>query len=119
DRKMRIEVGYGLEGTLTDVQASRIIRSVMTPAFKANDFDRGVASGVDAVIDVLEGRGDAAAQAAEPSASHAASKLMDDADLPPWPLRILIGAFVFGIIGMFTVVGVMTPGMGWFLYVFL
>ena len=60
DRKMRIEVGYGLEGTLTDVQAQRIIRNVMTPAFKANDFDRGVTSGVDAIIDVLEGRAGAA-----------------------------------------------------------
>jgi len=35
DRKMRIEVGYGLEGTLTDVAAARIIRNVMTPQFKA------------------------------------------------------------------------------------
>ena len=34
-------------------------------------------------------------------------------------MRILLGAFIFGIIGLFTVVGVMTPGMGWFLNVFL
>ena len=34
-------------------------------------------------------------------------------------MRILLGAFIFGIIGLFTVVGVMTPGVGWFLYVFL
>src|SRR5207249_9166701 len=39
DRKMRIEVGYGLEGTLTDVAASRIIRNLMTPKFKAGDYD--------------------------------------------------------------------------------
>jgi len=63
DRKMRIEVGYGLEGTLTDAQASRIIRNVMTPAFKAGDFDGGVSAGVDAVLTVLEGRGDAPADA--------------------------------------------------------
>ena len=43
---MRIEVGYGLEGTLTDAQAARIIRDRMTPAFKAGDYDRGVADGV-------------------------------------------------------------------------
>jgi hypothetical protein len=55
DRKMRIEVGYGLEGTLTDVGASRIIRNVMTPAFKDNDFDKGVSAGVDAIIGQLEG----------------------------------------------------------------
>ena len=41
DRKMRIEVGYGLEGALTDVASSRIIRNVMTPAFKNNDYDKG------------------------------------------------------------------------------
>ena len=35
DRRMRIEVGYGLEGTLTDAQAARIIRDAMTPAFAA------------------------------------------------------------------------------------
>jgi uncharacterized protein len=34
-------------------------------------------------------------------------------------MRILLGGFIFGIIGIFTAVGVMTPGMGWFLYVFL
>jgi uncharacterized protein len=37
----------------------------------------------------------------------------------PWPQRILMGAFIFGIIGLFTVIGVMTPGVGWFLYLFL
>jgi uncharacterized protein len=37
----------------------------------------------------------------------------------PWPQRVLIGLFVFSIIGLFTVIGVMTPGVGWFLYVFL
>ena len=34
-------------------------------------------------------------------------------------MRILLGAFIFGIIGLFTFIGVMTPGMGWFLYLFL
>ena len=41
DRRMRIEVGYGLEGTLTDVAASRIIRSVMAPEFKSGAYDKG------------------------------------------------------------------------------
>jgi len=50
DRKLRIEVGYGLEGTLTDVACSRIIRNLMTPRFKAGDYDRGTADGVLAVI---------------------------------------------------------------------
>ena len=57
DRKMRIEVGYGLEGALPDVEASRIIRNRMAPKFKAGDFDGGVTDGVDAIVAQLEGRG--------------------------------------------------------------
>ena len=34
-------------------------------------------------------------------------------------MRILLGCFIFGIIGLFTIIGVMTPGVGWFLYLFL
>jgi uncharacterized membrane protein YgcG len=41
DRKMRIEVGYGLEGTLPDGAAGEIIRTWMTPAFKAGNYDKG------------------------------------------------------------------------------
>ena len=64
DRKMRIEVGYGLEGTLTDVASSRIIRNVMTPLFKAGNYDQGVLDGVRAVIAELEGQADVAPDAA-------------------------------------------------------
>src|SRR5690606_35322420 len=46
------------------------------------------------------------------------STLLEVPDLA-WPERILIGCFIFGIIGLFTVIGVLTPGIGWFLYVFL
>jgi uncharacterized protein len=119
DRKMRIEVGYGLEGTLTDVAASRIIRNVMTPQFKAGDYDKGVAEGVAAIIATLEGRTGVAADApAAPTGSALSSFTFNTPDMS-WPERILIGAFVFGIIGLFTFAGIMTPGVGWFLYVFL
>ena len=123
DRKMRIEVGYGLEGTLTDVASARIIRNVMTPAFKDGDYDKGVTAGVDAIIGQLEGTSDVATLAdVAPSGNRSANGFpmsITDPSLPPWPMRILLGCFVFGIIGLFTVVGVMTPGMGWFLYLFL
>ncbi len=42
DREMRIEVGYGLEGAVTDLESSHVIRDVLTPAFKAGDYDGGV-----------------------------------------------------------------------------
>jgi len=118
DRKMRIEVGYGLEGTLTDVAAARIIRNVMTPPFKAGDYDKGVGEGVAAIVATLEGRSGAATSAPAAEASGASSFRIETLDMH-WPEKILFGAFVFSIIGIFTFVGIMTPGVGWFLYVFL
>ena len=120
DRKMRIEVGYGLEGTLTAAGASRIIREVMTPQFKGGKYEAGIRDGVTAIVQALEGEGNwnAAAPASSSASSKQSFSIAED-NLPPWPMRILLGAFIFGIIGLFTVVGVLTPGMGWFLYLFL
>jgi uncharacterized protein len=55
ERKVRIEVGYGLEGTLTDALSSVIIQSAIIPRFKANDFSGGIERGVDGIISVLSG----------------------------------------------------------------
>ncbi|WP_292212052.1 YgcG family protein, partial [Mesorhizobium sp.] len=55
DRKMRIEVGYGLEGTLTDLHTKLIIENDMVPAFRAGDFPGGISKAVDDMIMVLEG----------------------------------------------------------------
>lgn len=55
DRKLRIEVGYGLEDRLTDAQASVIINQVITPAFKAGQFSQGISDGVAAMLQVLGG----------------------------------------------------------------
>lgn len=55
ERKLRIEVGYGLEGKLTDLVAGRIIREVIAPAFKSGNFDRGVAAGVGAMMAAVKG----------------------------------------------------------------
>jgi uncharacterized protein len=53
EHKVRIEVGYGLEGTLTDALSSVIITSAITPRFKASDFSGGIERGVDGIIAVL------------------------------------------------------------------
>lgn len=55
DRKMRIEVGYGLEPKLTDGTAGQIIRSVITPKFKQGEYYGGINDGTDAIIASLEG----------------------------------------------------------------
>jgi uncharacterized protein len=55
DRKMRIEVGYGLEGALTDSTARRIIDETIAPRFKAGDFSGGIAAGITRMIAVIDG----------------------------------------------------------------
>src|SRR5689334_11249289 len=55
DRRLRIEVGYGLEGALTDVTTKRIIDEVITPKFKSGDFAGGISAGVDRMVRVAEG----------------------------------------------------------------
>jgi uncharacterized protein len=53
ERRVRIEVGYGLEGTLTDALGKVIITNAITPRFKAGDFSDGISRGVDDIITVL------------------------------------------------------------------
>lgn len=55
ERRVRIEVGYGLEGRLTDAQSSLIINRIIVPAFREGDFARGISDGVAAIIEVLGG----------------------------------------------------------------
>lgn len=55
DRHVRIEVGYGLEGALSDAIANRIVDETITPHFKQGDFDGGVEAGVDQMISVVNG----------------------------------------------------------------
>jgi uncharacterized protein len=55
DRRVRIEVGYGLEGALPDAVANRIIADTITPHFKLGDYDGGVEAGVDQMISVVNG----------------------------------------------------------------
>lgn len=55
DRRLRIEVGYGLEGALPDAIASRIIRETVTPLFRQGDFSGGIDAGLDQMMRVIEG----------------------------------------------------------------
>jgi uncharacterized protein len=56
ERRVRIEVGYGLEGSLTDAVTRLIIENAILPRFRANDFAGGVTRGVDDIIAVLSGQ---------------------------------------------------------------
>jgi uncharacterized protein len=55
EKKLRIEVGYGLEGKLTDLVSARIIRDVIAPRFKQGNFDQGVVDGVSAMMEAVKG----------------------------------------------------------------
>ena len=55
DHHLRIEVGYGLEGALTDVTSRRIIDEVITPKFRTGDFAGGIADGVDRIVRIVDG----------------------------------------------------------------
>jgi uncharacterized membrane protein YgcG len=109
DRAARIEVGYGLEGTLTDLHSSRILDEQLVPAFRAGDFRGGIERTTDAMIARIDSETDAldiaSAPAAAPipatSAAPAASPAADatpasndyvhdpDGQLPGWRFKAL------------------------------
>ena len=91
---MRIEVGYGLEGTLTDALSKVIIANAITPRFKAGDFSGGVTRGVDDIITVLTT--DASEWEARPDLRL---DRQPDTGPPGW---LLTGAF-FGFFVLFVV----------------
>lgn len=108
DHKMRIEVGQGLEGVLTDAQSSRIIRNELAPAFRRGDYDGGIQAGINAMVQAIGG---------EYSADDNSSNDFEGLTLKE---RILTGLFLFGILGIFTLIGLFSKGaMGWVLYFFL
>lgn len=116
DRMMRIEVGYGLEGTLTDLTSGRIIRTIMAPRFKEENYDAGITDGVEAIVQVLNG-GLLPEAAADKNKADSAGNSLQTASLP---VRIMVGLFVFSLLSLFSVIGILTPGgTGWFLYIFL
>ncbi len=53
EKKTRIEVGYGLEGTITDAEASRIIRDLMLPTFRRGDYDEGIELAVQSLVGLI------------------------------------------------------------------
>ena len=117
DRRIRIEVGAGLQDRLSEAAAGRIIRDLVAPHLQRGDFNSGAIAGVRAIIGQLEGN-----EPAEPVPPAKGSGLEESPFNGPdlsIPERILLGSFIFGIIGLFTIIGVLTPGVGWFLYLFL
>jgi uncharacterized protein len=100
-RRVRIEVGYGLEGTLTDALSKVIIANAIAPRFKTGDFGGGVSRGVDDIITVLTT--DASEWQQRPSLRLDSQQTTDPAD---WLL-------LAGLIALVTLL-IVSPGFRWF-----
>jgi uncharacterized protein len=101
EHKVRIEVGYGLEGSLTDALSKIIIANSIAPAFKAGDFDGGVSRGVDDIISVLT---------TDTSEWQQRPSLRLDNQQTTDPLTWLL---IAGLIGLVTLL-IVSPGFRWF-----
>lgn len=93
ERRVRIEVGYGLEGTLTDARTKLIIENDILPAFRTGDFPGGIRRGADQIIQLL--RADAATTPG--GAARAASPARPGANSSVWGV-IVLGVFGVGLL---------------------
>ena len=99
ERKMRIEVGYGLEPVLTDGLSSRIIRNDITPKFKARDYPGGINAGVDKIITQLQLPPDEAAKIAAEASSKSRN---GDGGISASSIIFWLFVFFFVVIPMFS-----------------
>lgn len=99
DRRLRIEVGYGLEGALNDATAKRIVSEAMSPRFKQGDYFGGLQAGLEAIVSVIEGEPLPPAAQARGHGDAAAF----DGDWPTWIFMTIIFASLarrlLGILG--------------------
>lgn len=97
ERRTRIEVGYGLEGILTDALSSVIIENAMIPRFRAGDFPGGINAGTDAIIQQLLLPDDEARQVAQ----QAGDQRVNDSGIPIGTIVWLVFVVFFFILPMF------------------
>lgn len=104
ERKVRIEVGYGLEPVLTDALSNVILQRSVLPAFRAGQMEQGVVAGTEALIQQLSLPEDQAkAQVAQAAQTHAAQQAQQD-EAPPIPV------LVASVIVFFVIVGLLSRG---------
>lgn len=89
DRKMRIEVGYGLEGVLPDLRTSIIQNEVIIPYFKRGDFGGGIEAGVDAILSTIQGKDVEPAPVQDPAGGRGRGG-------GDWPGFLIFGLFALG-----------------------
>ncbi|WP_246838568.1 TPM domain-containing protein [Leptospira levettii] len=121
DRKLRIEVGYGLEGVLTDVLCHHIIENEIKPSFKKGEFDIGIQNGVNAIMKTIEGEYTIPEKV---DYSHLGplsflGEIAPEGPEMPIGLKIFVSIFVLTVLGVFTYFAANAPYVGWFIYFFL
>jgi len=105
ERKIRIEVGYGLEPSLTDAATSFIIRDKMTPRFQAGDYQSGITAAFEAMMQAAEGKLDMTAASGGGQTGGGRRQL-------PLLLFVLLALAGYGFMGMITWFGLFTKGGG-------
>ena len=121
DRRLRIEVGYGLEGAIPDAIAKRVISETITPKFKTGDFHGGISDGVDQIIKLIDGEKlpPPAAGAPESSASKSGGRDPFEFMLPAFLFILIGGAALRAMLGRFpgaVATGLLAGIAGWVLF---
>jgi uncharacterized protein len=113
DRAVRIEVGYGIEGALSDVLARRIIDEHITPRLRSGDYAGGITAGVEQMMRIIDGE-------ALP-APTGRSRPSSDEPGQVWPVIIVVAAALggvlrrlFGRLGGALIAGGVLGGLTWF-----
>lgn len=110
DRVMRVEVGYGLEPTVTDLAASQVIRNVMIPAIERGEWDAAIVGGVEALVDTIEGQ--PASLPGDPGGADATEQPQD-------PRARLAKIIIFSVLGIgFVILLIVNPRLALLLLFF-
>jgi len=106
DRRVRVEVAYGLEGAIPDAAAFRIAHEYMTPKFRSGDFAGGIAAGVDMLTHLID------EEPLPPPPKNAQTQRAQGAPIPePWwsPVQFLVGLLFGGVFGVIVVLFLSRP----------
>ncbi|MFT3752589.1 MAG: YgcG family protein [Paludibacter sp.] len=113
DRAVRIEVGYGLEGVLTDATTNRIIRNLIVPAFRNGEFYQGLDAALTRITQLIDGE-------ALPEPARSTSSRGGDL---PWPLLIFVavvgGGWLRSALGRLPAAGLTSVGVGTLVWWFM
>lgn len=114
DRKLRIEVGYGLEGALNDATAKRIISETISPRFKQGDFYGGIDAGLDVMVKVIGGESLPDPKPTNKPVNNAADDDFDIESMLPigFILIFVVGGILRSIFGRFLAAGIVGGAAG-------